>query len=941
LATTGDRYAFNRWNICTAVFKYTARVATPTQTPASPPPLDSYQLVVDGMTCPHCVARVEKAILGVDGVRSADVQLETGLARVSGGLPHQVIAAIEAAGYGTRVQAQQADRCALPPTPPMSPAPASAGSYRLDIDEMSCASCVARVEKAILSVAGVREASVNLVEGAAYVVGGDAQQVANAVIDQGYPARPAPVAVTGGATLLFAEPQSSQGQQQIGDLLRTLSSITAMDWRDDRHLQLTTGAHPADCLLALRRAGFAATFVEDTEDPYLAQDRQARLNVRQAVKRAALAATVGGGLMAAMLVGALPSVEPSSALTDISGRGFWLLVALLCLGTMVYSGSSYYAGAWKQLRHAQANMDTLVAVGTAAAWVASALLILAPDFVPAAQRHLYLETSVLILAFLQFGHALEVRARARTGRAIGALVELAPRTVRLVRGGEQLDLPVSLLQPGDLFLVRPGQSVATDGTVIEGTSSIDESMLTGESLAIAKHPGDTVTGGTVNRSGALKVRVDRVGDDTTLAGIIRAVKRAQMSKPPIGRLVDRIAAVFVPAVLVVAGLTFTAWFVLGPAPQLPYALTTAIAVLVIACPCALGLATPIAIMVGMGRAAQFGVLIRNADALQSAAGISHLVVDKTGTLTEGRPRVTAIHCADGIDEDRALAWAASLEQQSEHPLALAVVESAQRRNLSLAAVADFLAEAGQGVKGRIGEQQLFIGRQEWLAELTVPLDDALRSRAEAMARQGTTPVWLASRQAALAVLGLRDPLRADTPAAVRALRGLGIELVMCTGDHPDTARAVAAELGIDAVYSRVLPEDKADVVAQLQARGDTVGMVGDGINDAPALAQAQVGFAIGAGTDVAIESADVTLASNSLASVASAIALSRATLSNIRQNLFGAFVYNVTGIPLAAGVLYPFTGWLLSPVFASIAMALSSVTVVSNANRLRLFKPVE
>jgi Cu+-exporting ATPase len=925
-----------------AVFKYTARVATPTQTPASQPPVDSYELRVDGMTCPHCVARVEKAILAVDGVHSADVQLETGLARVGGGLPHQVIAAITAAGYPARPQAQQADRCALPQTAPMSPAaPAAPGSYRLDIDDMTCASCVARVEKAILSVAGVREASVNLVEGAAYVVGGDAQQVANAVIDQGYPARPAPVAVTGGATLLFAEPQSTQDQQQVGELLHTLSPATAIDWRDEHRAQLTTGSHPADCLLVLRRAGYAASFVEDTEDPYLIQDRQARVSVRRAVKRAALAATVGGGLMVAMLVGGLPGVEPGSALTDVSGRGFWLLVALLCLATMTYSGSSYYVGAWKQFRHGQANMDTLVAVGTAAAWVASMLLILAPDFVPAAQRHLYLETSVLILAFLQFGHALEVRARAHTGRAIGALVELAPRTARLIRDGEELELPVSLLRPGDLFLVRPGQSVATDGTVVEGASSVDESMLTGESLAIAKHPGDAVTGGTVNRSGALKVRVERVGDDTTLAGIIQAVKRAQLSKPPIGRLVDRIAAVFVPAVLAVAALTFIGWFLLGPSPQLPYALTTAIAVLVIACPCALGLATPIAIMVGMGRAAQFGVLIRNGDALQSAAGISHLVVDKTGTLTEGRPRVTEIHCADGVAADRALGWAASLEQQSEHPLALAVVESAQRRNLSLAAVADFLAEAGQGVQGRIGEQQLFIGRQEWLTTLAVPVNAALRERAQDMARQGTTPVWLASRQAVLAVLGLRDPLRADTPAALDALRKLGIALVMCTGDHPETARAVAAELGIDTVYSRVLPQHKADVVKQLQAQGYTVGMVGDGVNDAPALAQAQVGFAIGAGTDVAIESADVTLASNSLASVASAIALSRATLRNIRQNLLGAFIYNVTGIPLAAGVLYPLTGWLLSPIFASIAMALSSVTVVSNANRLRLFKPVE
>ena len=800
---------------------------------------------------------------------------------------------------------------------------------------------MARVEAAILAVTGVREASVNLVEGAAYVVGGNAQQVADAVVDQGYPARPAAVGVTAGATLLFAETLSAPQRQQVDDLLRQLSPTSASDWRDDRRVSLTSSAHPADCLLALRRAGFAAAFVEDTEDPYLVQDRQARCSIRQAIKRAALAASVGGGLMAAMLAGALPGIAAGSPLTDLGGRGFWLLTALLCLATMIYSGSSYYVGAWKQLKHGQANMDTLVAVGTLAAWGASALLILAPGFVPAAQRHLYLETSVLILAFLQFGHALEVRARARTGRAIGALVELAPKTARLIHAGQQLDLPVSLLQPGDLFLVRPGQAVATDGAVVEGSSSVDESMLTGEPLAIAKRPGDRVTGGTVNRSGALTVRVERVGEDTTLAGIIQAVKRAQMSKPPIGRLVDQIAAVFVPAVLAIAALTFSAWYALGPSPQLPYALTTAIAVLVIACPCALGLATPIAIMVGMGRAAQFGVLIRNGDALQSAASITHLVVDKTGTLTEGRPCVTEIYCAGGVDRERALAWAASLEQQSEHPLALAVVESAQQRGLGLAPVADFQAETGQGVQGRVDDQLLFIGRQEWLAELGVPMDEGLLAQAQLMARQGATPIWLASRHTVLALLALRDPLRADTPAALAALRKLGIELVMCTGDHPETARAVAAELGIDTVHSRVLPQHKADVVRQLQAQGHTVGMVGDGVNDAPALAQAQVGFAIGAGTDVAIESADVTLASNSLASVASAVALSRATLRNIRQNLFGAFIYNVTGIPLAAGVLYPLTGWLLSPVFASIAMALSSVTVVSNANRLRLFKPME
>jgi len=414
-----------------------------------------------------------------------------------------------------------------------------------------------------------------------------------------------------------------------------------------------------------------------------------------------------------------------------------------------------------------------------------------------------------------------------------------------------------------------------------------------------------------------------------------------MSKPPIGRLVDQIAAVFVPVVLVIAALTFVSWLYFGPEPQLPFALTTAIAVLVIACPCALGLATPIAIMVAMGRAAQLGILIRNGDALQSAAGISHLLVDKTGTLTEGQPRVTELHCIESAGEARVLQWAASLEHASEHPLGRAIVASASERELAILPVQSFHAEAGQGVRGSVENRMLYIGHQQWIESRGISIDHVLKEHAGRMAQQAMTPVWLADQTQALAVLGLRDPVRKDSLAAVRALHTQGIEVVMCTGDHAETAQAVAQELNITSIHSRVLPEHKADVVRELQQQGFTVGMVGDGVNDAPALAQAQVGFAIGSGTDVAIESADVTLASNSLASVATAIWLSKATLRNIRQNLFGAFIYNTTGIPLAAGLFYPLSGWLLSPVFASVAMALSSVTVVSNANRLRLFKPVE
>jgi len=911
------------------------------ESPSPAADTDRYALSVQGMTCPHCVARVQDAIRAVPGVQDAEVQLDSGRALVQGAKPHQVIAAIEAAGYQASPAPQAPDACPVEPAVPPAAAEPLPNSYRVEIQGMSCASCVARVENAIRAVHGVSEASVNLVEGAAYVVGGAPQQVVDAVTDQGYPAHLAEAQAASSLQLYFVEPLAQSDRDQVEAALASLDPHAQWHWSDPQHCDFTSSTHPADCLLAVRHAGYAARIVEDTLDPYRLQAEQARNSIRQAILRALLAGAVGFGLMAAHMAGALPAIDAASPLTDLRGRGFWLLMALLCLATMVYSGRDYYLGAWQQARHRQTNMDTLVAVGTAAAWLASLLLILAPDFVPAVQRHVYLETSVLILAFLQFGHALEVAARARTGRAIGALVELAPRTARVIRDRDEVELPVSLLRVGDLFVVRPGEAIASDGSVLDGASSVDESMLTGESLPVAKHPGDAVTGGTINQSGVLRVRVEQVGADTTLAHIIASVRQAQMSKPPIARLVDRVAAVFVPVVLVIAALTFVGWLSLGPPPPLPFALTTAIAVLVIACPCALGLATPIAVMVGMGRAAQLGILIRNADALQAAAGISHLVVDKTGTLTEGRPRVIDIHCADGIDETSVLQWAASLEHGSEHPLARAVVESAQLRELELLPVISFQAEAGHGVSGRVSDRPLSIGSQEWLESRAIAIDARLAAQAQEVAARGATPVWLADATRALAVLGLRDPVRADTATAIHSLRAQGIEVVMCTGDHPATAQAVAEELHITAVHSRVLPQDKVTVVQTLQRQGHTVGMVGDGVNDAPALAQAHVGFAIGSGTDVAIESADITLAGNSLASIANAISLSRATLRNIRQNLLGAFIYNTLGIPLAAGLLYPLTGWLLSPVFASAAMALSSVTVVSNANRLRLFRPVE
>ena len=538
---------------------------------------------------------------------------------------------------------------------------------------------------------------------------------------------------------------------------------------------------------------------------------------------------------------------------------------------------------------------------------------------------------------------METRAKRITSEAIGALVQLTPKSAMIVREDKEIKIPVSLLRLGDNIRVKPGETVPIDGKVISGTSSIDESMLTGESLAVAKQIGDEVIGGTSNHGGSLIISVNRLGDETTLSNIISMVQKAQLSKPPIANLVDKVSAVFVPIVIVIAVMTFFGWWLFGPQPQLAFAFTAGIAVLVIACPCALGLATPIAIMVGTGRAAQLGILIKNSDALQSASHLTHLVMDKTGTLTEGQPSITEIHCAiqeqgKKLNEQQLLQIALSLETGSEHPLAEAIIRAARQRNITASECNNFQSMSGRGISGEIEQQQYFLGNEKLMSEKSIEIDSQWQQTASQQASQGGTPIWLADHQSLLGLLILKDPIRQDSAEAIKALHQQGIQLVMCTGDHRETATAVGNTLGIDRVYSELLPEQKLEIITDLQRQGYRVGMVGDGVNDAPALAKADTGFAIGSGTDVAIENADITLVGDSLKSVSTAIAISSATLRNIKENLFGAFIYNVIGIPLAAGLFYPLTGWLLNPMFASFAMAMSSVTVVSNANRLRFFK---
>lgn len=817
--------------------------------------------------------------------------------------------------------------------------------YQIIISDMTCQHCVTRVEKVINAMDGVQEGHVNLVEKLALVSGGEPEKVVAAIIDQGYDAK-----------LLLQEIPDNTYRVKVNqlplpdnktvnpsDILALLSEQSDiseailqsenLDNGQQTVFIITTKKHPADLVLLLQQHGYSANLFEQTIDPQIQQLQEANREIKQSWQRAAMAGFVGISLMISMQAGWLPPVTQGSTFYGlVSGQIFWFIIALCCLFTMWFSGRNYYITAIKQAKHQSANMDTLVALGTASAWLSSVIIIFEPDFIPGG-GHLYLDAAVFILAFLQMGHALEVKAKRTTAKAIAGLIELAPKTAQIIRDyNEQtieIEVPVSLLQINDRVKVRPGERIPIDGRLIAGSSSVDESMLTGEAVAISKKPGSRVTGGSINQSGSFIFEVEKLAQDTTLSHIIDMVRQAQISKPQIGRMVDKVAGVFVPIVISIAVISFIAWFVFGPEPQLAYALTTGIAVLVIACPCALGLATPIAIMVGTGKAAQYNILIKNSDALQTASTLTHLVVDKTGTLTQGKPILSRI-VNYGLDEQSILQLAASLEQHSEHPLAQTIINAAIDKQIDYLTVSDFRAIQGRGVTGFINDKKVMLGNRALMNENKINIS-------EQDATNGTN-IWLVNDNQLIAMLVLEDPIRDDTPQAIEALQSQGIEIVMCTGDNINTANSVARQLNISQIHAELLPQDKLKIISGLQSQGFIVGMVGDGINDAPALARANTGFAIGSGTDVAIENADITLAGNSLKNVSTAIAISSATILNIKQNLFGAFIYNVIGIPLAAGLFYPMTGWLLAPAFASAAMAMSSVTVVVNANRLRFFK---
>ncbi|MGO3843890.1 MAG: heavy metal translocating P-type ATPase [Alcaligenes pakistanensis] len=805
-------------------------------------------LGVEGMTCASCVSRVEKIIAKVPGVQSAQVNLATNKATVDfeGAAPIEAIMqAVEKGGYTISLQ-----------------------DIVLDVQDMTCASCVGRVEKALLKVPGVQKAAVNLATAKAHiqaVQGVSTPELIQAVTKAGYPAS-------------LAEASSSTDQFERAE--QTYETLRKRFWL------ATIFALPVFIL------------------------------------------EMGGHMV--------PAFHHWVAST-IGTQNSWLIQFALTTVVLFFPGREFYTKGIPVLLRGAPDMNSLVAVGTLAAYAFSLVATFAPQWLPAESVYVYFEAAAVIVALILLGRVMEARAKGRTSEAIQRLLSLQPPTARVRRDGQEIELPLSELHTGDIVLVRPGERIPVDGDVVAGQSYVDESMVTGESIAVSKSQGDKIIGGTVNQKGSLEFEATAVGQDTVLANIVSMVEQAQGSKLPIQAVVDKITLWFVPAVMTLAVLTAIVWLIFGPSPALSFALVNAVAVLIIACPCAMGLATPTSIMVGTGRAAQAGVLFRKGDSLQALRDVKVVAVDKTGTLTKGAPELTDFVCAPGENQDQTLAAIAALENYSEHPIAQAIVNAAKEKQITLPKAEQFESLTGLGVTAHIGSDQWHVGADRLMAQLGADLS-AFSEQAQTLAQEGKTPMYAARNQRVIALLAVADPIKETTPRAIEQLHARGIKVVMITGDNRHTANAIARRLNIDEVVAEVMPEGKVQAVQALRETHQHLAYVGDGINDAPALAVADVGIAIGTGTDIAIEAADVVLMSGDMQGVVTAIALSHATMRNIHQNLFWAFAYNVALIPVAAGLLYPFNGTLLSPMFAAGAMALSSVFVVSNALRLRRVK---
>ena len=704
-------------------------------------------------------------------------------------------------------------------------------------------------------------------------------------------------------------------------------------------VEYTPGAFDFDVLdKAVAAAGYEVDTVaeaEELEETLRRRDKEWEAETAGLFRRFWLGAVLG---LPIVVIGHVHWIPALSDLSTDAMRSWWVLSGVLTVPIMVYVGGRFFSGGWSAFLRHDANMDTLVSLGTGAAWTYSTVAVSFPGLFPEGTAHPFYEAPAVVITLVVLGQALEARAKGRTSQAVRRLMDLRPLVAHVMRDGFETEVPTAEVRVGDQVVVRPGERIPVDGRVVEGRSVVNESMVTGESIPVEKGLEDEVVGGTMNTLGMLHCEVERVGKDMVLSRIVRMVRKAQGAKPPIQRLVDIVASYFVPSVMIISVISFTVWYTFGPDPALSYAVVVAVSVLVIACPCALGLATPISVMVAVGKAAEYGILIRNGEALQRSRTIDTVVLDKTGTVTQGVPSLTDVVPSEGLTSEDLLRFTAAVETNSEHPLGRAIVDAAQVQGVDYGRAQEFVAMPGWGVSATVEGRRVLVGTTAFLAKSGVEVAELERQSA-VLAEDGRTPIVASLDGRPLGVLGISDPVKDDSRAAVRRLQALGKRVVILTGDHEAAGRAAARAVGVETVLARVLPDQKAAYVKTLQEQGFRVAMVGDGINDAPALAQADVGIAIGTGTDVAMAAGDVTLMGGSLRGVVDLMEISEATLVNIRQNLVGAFIYNVLGIPVAAGVFYPFLGILLSPVIAGAAMAFSSVTVVTNANRLRSFAP--
>jgi Cu+-exporting ATPase len=804
----------------------------------------------------------------------------------------------------------------------------------LPISGMTCASCVSHVEKAINQVPGVAKASVNLATEKASI-GFNNGSVAvdtlvSAVRDAGYDvpvdSKTLPI---GGMTCASCVSHVEGALAGVPGVISAVVNLAT----EKATVQYVPGvAGLADFKHAVADSGYQVLEIaEDAGDETMEdRERAAREKEMKVLMRKFIFAAV---LSIPIFLGSYPEWFPW--LPPLLKN--WVFVFILVTPVQFWAGWQFYRGAWAAAKHKTSDMNTLIAIGTSAAYLYSAAVTFAPQLFPEGMDTVYYDTSSIIIGLILLGRILEARAKGQTSEAIRKLMGLQAKTARVIRDGEEVDIPVNDVIAGDIVLVRPGEKVPVDGEITDGHSTLDESIVTGESIPVDKKAGDEVIGATINRTGAFKFRATKVGKETMLSQIIKLVEDAQGSKAPIQRLADQVTSVFVPVVIGIATVTAFVWLIFGPQPALTFALVNFVAVLIIACPCALGLATPTSIMVGTGKGAENGVLIRSGEALETAHKIKSIVFDKTGTLTQGKPALTDVVTYNGFTDAEILQLAASAERGSEHPLGEAIVIGAKERKLALEEPMDFQAIPGHGIQTQVSGRAILVGNLKLMNREKIALGN-LESEAVKLSSEGKTPMYMAIDGKAAGLVAVADTLKENSVQAVKILHELGVEVIMITGDNQRTAEAIAKEVGIDRVLAEVLPGDKANEVKKLQEKGKVVAMVGDGINDAPALAQADLGLAIGTGTDVAMEASDITLISGDLNGVVTAIALSKATMRNIKQNLFWAYAYNTVLIPVAAGVFYPFFGFLLNPMIAALAMAFSSVSVTTNALRLRRWK---